>query len=406
MVQCLIKKTLLKRKLKKQTKSFETMGSSSRSDTGRSPVPEDEEDSYKDRPKAPSIQRQVSVTKLVSGLAPQEDQPVMLHHHHHEEDVPDMIGGDDECKQEEESQVTRHDSFSSIDSLSEEERCTLLFTEPDDYGQRHPIETPQLIISKLRSFEYQLVLIPHHKKTCLKKAMKNCPELLTDKFKLMFLRCECFNEVKAAKRYAKYWEKRVEVFGPEKAFQPLTLDKALCDDGFALSHDFPMLSPVKHPSGRNILFADPSTQNIGAYTTQSMIRAVWYMFHAALEDEETQKKGLVFVGDCRYIRLSLFDKEFARVTALSVAGCLPVRLSGIHGYYPPKVFFIILPFLKFFLGERLRERIRLHGGENMEKVRAGMAKYGLVERVLPTNVGGEVELSHESWLQERRLAGL
>ncbi|CAB9518711.1 tocopherol transfer protein-like [Seminavis robusta] len=356
--------------------------------------------------KAPTHQN-VTVTKLVSGFAPEQCRPILFHPHN-QGGVSSMSKGDNAYKQEEATETTTSDSFSlsSFDSSSDDGTCALRFTEPDCYGQTHPIETPQLIASKLQSFEHQLVAIPHHKKTCLKQAMKKCPELLTDKFKLMFLRCECFNDQKAAKRYAKYWDNRVEVFGPEKAFQPLTLDKALCDDGLALSTGFPTLSPTKHPSGRNILFADATTQMIGAYPTQSMVRAIWYMFHAALEDEETQKKGLVFLGDTRTVKLSLFDKDLARVTAFSVAGCIPVRLSSLHGFCPPRIFLIIVPVLKIFLGERLRKRIYLHGGSDMEKVCAGMAKFGLVETVLPRNVDGKVLLSHESWLQERRLAGL
>jgi hypothetical protein len=66
-------------------------------------------------------------------------------------------------------------------------------TEPDIYGQRHPVESEMLIVVKLEDFEYEMELLDSVDKVAFIEAKRRCPELLTDKFKLMFLRCECFN---------------------------------------------------------------------------------------------------------------------------------------------------------------------------------------------------------------------
>jgi hypothetical protein len=67
-------------------------------------------------------------------------------------------------------------------------------------GQLHPNETPELIAQKLVEIESEvekltLAANPNAKQNCwqLKQAQERCPELLTDAFKLMFLRCEVFN---------------------------------------------------------------------------------------------------------------------------------------------------------------------------------------------------------------------
>lgn len=63
-------------------------------------------------------------------------------------------------------------------------------TPPDQYGQIHPIETDELIAAKRQEFETELAKISE--KQNVEMAQQRCPELLTDDFKLMFLRCEVF----------------------------------------------------------------------------------------------------------------------------------------------------------------------------------------------------------------------
>lgn len=68
----------------------------------------------------------------------------------------------------------------------------IAFTETDVYGQSHPIETPELTKLKLEDLNKTLDEVgDQHEGWCQAKRM--CPELVDDKFKLQFLRCEVFN---------------------------------------------------------------------------------------------------------------------------------------------------------------------------------------------------------------------
>lgn len=81
-----------------------------------------------------------------------------------------------------------------------------------------------------------------------------------------------------------------------------------------------------------------------------------------------------------------------------------VRLSGIHVCHPPAFLRIVLPILQLFLGPRLRKRIRFHTGSE-ESVLSSLSKYGLTKDILPSELGGDVVLNLEAWLEARRREG-
>ena len=66
-------------------------------------------------------------------------------------------------------------------------------SKADVYGQYHPVETSDMISAKLEEFEREIKKLPEDTKASLLEAEEKCPDLVTDKFKLIFLRSEVFN---------------------------------------------------------------------------------------------------------------------------------------------------------------------------------------------------------------------
>mmetsp|Transcript_3928 Transcript_3928/g.5295 ORF Transcript_3928/g.5295 Transcript_3928/m.5295 type:complete len:294 (-) Transcript_3928:389-1270(-) len=281
----------------------------------------------------------------------------------------------------------------------------LVRLEPDQYGQKHPVENEKIIAQGLALLEEEIAKLPEEKKEGIRQAEERYPELAkSDEHKLMFLRCEQFNADLAAKRFAKYWNKRIELFG-DKAFEPLTLDKALRDDEAALSNGFIRLMPTKDNTGRPIIWIDPSFLDDTKYTRESMARALIYIAHAALEEESAQQKGVIFMCyNGNNPKFEQIDRQLITLLAGALTGVMPLRVSALYILHTPFLFNVLANVLMFFLGEKLQKRIRILPNKVKEIVERLEAS-GIELDILPTELNGSITLDQEQWLEERRMAG-
>jgi len=276
---------------------------------------------------------------------------------------------------------------------------------PDIYGQMHPIETPELLKSRLRDFDRAVEKQATQAKASLLKAQRRCPELLTNEFKLMFLRAECLTVDLAVKRYLKYWTKRIDVFGDEKAFMPLTLGKGLVDDHVAIEVGYFRIIPgATDDRGRAVIFSDASRQDRNKYSRESMIRAVWYLLHAVLfSSESAQRHGVICVSDPSRAQFSQIDTKLAKLLIPSVLGAIPLRISAYHICNAPSYASMVWAVVKHFISARLRKRVFYHAGP---KILKQLAAYGLESNMVPTCLGGTAEINHSEWMLDQMANGL
>lgn len=272
------------------------------------------------------------------------------------------------------------------------------------YGQTHPIENEDLIYSSLELLESEMENVPKDELAGYKEAERICPRLVHSRsHQIMFLRCEQYNCDMAAKRLAKYWKKRIKIFGDFAFDEKLTLDRALCRDRMSLGIGFIQQLPGTDSMGRAVALVQPRRLDRSKYTRDGMVRSVWYIMHAILESESAQKKGIVFIVDLQGSKMHHFDIKMVKECTSSIKGVLPLRVSAIHFCQTPKIFDIISGTVHLLLGDILRKRIKNHGSwfksENDVKI---LESYGISRKSIPIDLGGEEKLDIALWLAARQ----
>jgi hypothetical protein len=203
----------------------------------------------------------------------------------------------------------------------------------------------------------------------------------------------------AAKRCVKYWEYRVDIFGPDEAFQPFRLDDNV-RDVLGMGTINLLEADPSSEFDRDIFFFHPRYLDKKVYTVPTFIKAFWYVLHVALENEQTAKKGVIFMGFPDKVTYSKFDPKLLKAVIRSVQNVLPIRLSCYHFCHPPTFFHAVWPVVRLLISERSLRRFVVHSGAK-EHVIARLQKYGMDITDIPLPMGGKREISIQRWMSER-----
>ena len=218
-------------------------------------------------------------------------------------------------------------------------------------------ETKELIEQSLVSFHEELARIGTSEKKDLLTAERKCPALLDDAFKLQFLRTDLFNPQLAACRFVLYWKNRVQLFGPEKAFLPMTLDGAMKDDIDMLSKGFIRLLPGE----ARVFWIESSRFCAKTDDVRSVARCVWYTQSQALaESPEMQKMGAVFVLDVGH-QVDGRSRSLCDSISQALMDVFPLRFQKLYVVNAPLLIHTICNVFKLLLKPCLRDRVKIYG---------------------------------------------
>jgi hypothetical protein len=140
-------------------------------------------------------------------------------------------------------------------------------------------ETPELVANRLAAMEVELQKI--HKKPAYDLALQRNKEYVTGRrLRLQFLRAEYFDANKAAARLVKYFEGKLELFGPEVMARPIYLSDLDSDDLEPLQSGLFQFLPARDRAGRAV-YVDQN--NLKCYKrTSNFVRTARAATHSLL----------------------------------------------------------------------------------------------------------------------------
>lgn len=146
-------------------------------------------------------------------------------------------------------------------------------TNIDGNGPTHGSD----INSSITSLEAELHRLPQADSEAYYQAVEKCPDQVDYKRKLVFLDASRNDVQAAASKLAEYWKTRVEVFGTERAYLPMTLTGAMKDEVMHLAslRCVWRLLPQTDTAGRTVLFFCAGRRNYAEYSvTQEVVSRV------------------------------------------------------------------------------------------------------------------------------------
>lgn len=211
---------------------------------------------------------------------------------------------------------------------------------------------------------------------------------------------------KAAQRMVRNWEMRRTIF-KELAFEPMTLDGALCNDTQTLRTGFFQLlqSGSSRQDENRAIFLFDRPKLLYSYNRESAVRCMFYVFHVASHDDSaafTQRNGAILLVDALQYRMQHFDRKLCKRLYQLLQECTCLQLSAVHvcTVQSRSTYTLIMPCVLALMGRHNRLRTVIHARPLYVEE---LTKCGLTVATIPTALGGEYSLTEfQAWIQQQR----
>ena len=247
---------------------------------------------------------------------------------------------------------------------------------------------------ELAMLETELNKFTADSEPALVTARMRCPNITDNStLRLLFLWCTDFDVAATAKRMAGYWRLRVELFGVERAFLPLSSDSILNTEerAFILSGALRIL-PNTDANGRILFYTNQQKLRGSSFDPMSASRAVWYMFHKILMlDPQRAKNGIVGIANYKD---SSWSPNYSWTTLMSnTFKFSPIEIQGVHTCHAGMFARVIAPLTNLVIGPWIRKSsFTLHAHEGQDAaVLSSLARFGIPANCIPAELGGEIQ---------------
>jgi hypothetical protein len=158
----------------------------------------------------------------------------------------------------------------------------------------------------------------------------------------------------------------------------------------------------KDSMGRSVLYYHQSPLN--RIDIMTALRYTFYFATVALEDDLSQRHGVVLLGDTNDSRQDNFNRKRARLLLELLRDCLPLRIRAVHICFPAikSVGKLFLPAILWLMGRSMRRRTLIHAG-CVDELLLDLQEFGMTKKGIPEDFGGAYGAQgFKEWVEERR----
>eukprot|EP00980_Cylindrotheca_fusiformis_P030810 scaffold25454_cov127-Cylindrotheca_fusiformis.AAC.1 len=305
------------------------------------------------------------------------------------------------------------DKYSSEKLIAEELSKLTLQEREKAYEDVHGVsnlveESPELIEKCLLELQCQLDLNENSFAYNLAKRLSE-KYVSNQKLQLQFLRATLFDPKRAALRMVRYFDMKLELFGAENLAKTISFED-LGEDAMNAVRQGPIqVLPSRDNQGRVVMVSNQQTflSLIDKFDDPVMpLRKVfWYLLGSVGDDEETQKRGVVFISyavESKH-RLDAIRRQILEQCARG-SDIHPARFTAVHYCFGASFSTAgIWRTIVGNIGSVLRVRMRTHNGSHSE-CQYSLATFGINVADFPVDLNGILKLTnHTKWLERRQI---
>ena len=166
-----------------------------------------------------------------------------------------------------------------------------------------PNSSPQAPLSTddnslLAALDQHMTTLPAQSTAAYFRATTKSPDEVSNERKLLFLQCEENSVPLAAERLALYWQYRLDSFGEDRCFDPMTLMGAMRDEITNMAKSgFAQLLPNTDAAGRAIIYFRMDRRDYSLYSVKHEVMWLTYLLETVTLNQSLQSRGFVLLID-------------------------------------------------------------------------------------------------------------
>ena len=273
---------------------------------------------------------------------------------------------------------------------------------PVSSGSSPPAPLPMSAHLRLAALDQHMMTLPAQSTAAYFMATAKCPDEVSNERKLIFLQCEENSIPLAAERLALYWQYRLDGFGEDRCFEPMTLEGAMRDEvvNMVKSGIF-QLMPNTDASGRAIIYTRMDRRDFSQFSAKQEVAWLTYLLEIVVRHTSLQSRGFVCLFNASGGARKHYTRQSMQYLQRAIDFAFPIRMCSAHVCYTNLVVtHFLFPVVQRLKSKNVRLRSRLHRGSGEDLLRS-LAEFNLPRDRLPFDMGGRVVLNIKQFVLDR-----